>query len=124
MTFIGKTKYFAKWARQTGVADLALSIAVREMEAGLIDADLGGGLVKKRVPLPGQGKRGGARTILATNKSNRWIFIFGFEKNERGNITVKELEALHSLAGDLLALTEEQLRMYRESGKLMEVPHD
>lgn len=49
MTFIGKTKHFAKWARQTGVTDLALSNAVREMEAGLIDADLGGGLVKKRL---------------------------------------------------------------------------
>jgi hypothetical protein len=53
------------------------------MENGVIDAELGGGGVKKRVPLPGRGKSGGARTLLATNKSSLWFFVFGFEKNKR-----------------------------------------
>jgi len=57
--------------RKTELSDQALCDAVSEMERGLIDADLGGGVVKKRVPLPGRGKRGGTRTLVATNKSNR-----------------------------------------------------
>jgi hypothetical protein len=56
MSFIGKTKYFAKWARQAGLSDSALLKAVKEMEQGLIDADLGGGVVKKRVHFPGRAR--------------------------------------------------------------------
>jgi hypothetical protein len=40
------------------------------MANGLIDADLGGGIVKKRIALPGQGKRGSTRTLLATNRND------------------------------------------------------
>jgi hypothetical protein len=53
------------------------------MAAGLIDADLGGSVYKKRVPTPGRGKRGGARIILGSNRGDRWFFLFGFEKNDR-----------------------------------------
>lgn len=124
MRLIGKTRHFAKWAKQAGLSDETLRSAVSEMEKGLIDADLGGGVVKKRVALSGQGKRGGSRTLLATNKKNKWIFIFGFEKNEKANITAKELEALQCLAKDLLALTEPKLEIYKESGKLIEVSYE
>ena len=100
-----QTRYFKRWAKKAGLSDQELSRAVVEMVNGLVDADLGGGIVKKRVALPGQGKRGGTRTLLATNRSDRWIFVFGFEKNDRANISGKELEALKMLAGDLLALS-------------------
>ena len=66
-----KTRHFARWMRKTELTDAALCDAVREMSQGLIDADLGGGLVKKRVGVAGRGKRGGARTLVATNKHNR-----------------------------------------------------
>lgn len=124
MHFIGKTKHFAKWAKKAGLSDQALRTAVSEMEEGLVDADLGGGVVKKRVALPGQGKRGGSRTLIAANKRSKWIFVFGFEKNERDNLTGKELEALQVLAQDLLALTEPQIQSYTESGKLIEVSYE
>jgi hypothetical protein len=64
------------------------SEAVAEMVQGLVDADLGGGIVKKRVALPGRGKRSGARTLVVTNKGKRWFFVFGCEKNDRagGNL--------------------------------------
>lgn len=124
MVFIGKTKHFAKWAKQAGLADAVLRNAVKEMEKGLIDADLGGGVVKKRVALPGHGKSGSTRTLLATNKRNRWIFIFGFEKNDRGNIAAKELEALQSIARDLLGLAEANVKIYKESGRLIEVLYE
>lgn len=64
------------------------------MTEGLIEAELGGGVVKKRIGIAGRGKSGGARTLVATNKGNRWFFAFGFEKNDRANISSDELEAL------------------------------
>jgi len=84
------------------LSNAVLKAAVREMQAGLIDADLGGGFVKKRVAFPGRGKRGSTRTISATNWAERWFYMYGFEKNERDNITTKEMEALRLLAADLL----------------------
>ena len=116
-----KTRHFHRWARKAGLSDKALSDAVIEMGNGLIDADLGGGIVKKRVALPGHGKRGSTRTLLATNREDRWIFVFGFEKNERANISDRELEALKLLAGDLLSLSAEQVAEAVDSGHLLEV---
>ena len=93
------------------------------MAQGLIDADLGGGVVKKRVGLAGRGKRGGARTLVATNKGNRWFFVFGFEKNDRANIGADELEALQDLAHDLLARTGPQLDLAVNKQTLEEICH-
>ena len=104
-----KTRHFARWMRKTDLSDSILWSAVMEMEQGLIDADLGGGVVKKRVALPGRGKSGGARTLVATNKGSRWFFVYGFEKSVRSSISDKELEALQEIAGDLLKLTTAQL---------------
>jgi hypothetical protein len=94
------------------------------MEAGLIDADLGGGVVKKRVALPGRGKSGGARTLVATNKGNRWFFVFGFEKNQRANINKRELEALQDIATNLLRLNSNQLDAHVGNEALQEICHD
>ena len=124
MKRIFKTRYFSRWMRKTDLSDPALCAAVLEMERGLIDADLGGGVVKKRVALPGRGKSGGARTLVATNKGNRWFFVFGFEKNERPNVTAKELEALQKIAADLLKLTSKDLDAHVEFGELQEIYHD
>jgi hypothetical protein len=107
--------------RKTDLLDAALCKAVAEMVDGLIDADLGGGVVKKRVALPGRGKRGGARTLLATNKGTRWFFMFGFEKNERDNISDDELELLQAVAADLLTRTAEQLDQAARDGTLLEI---
>ena len=116
-----KTRHFNRWAKRAGLLDKALRSDVSEMIEGLIDADLGGGVLKKRVALPGKGKSGGARTLLATNRNDRWIFVFGFEKNERANISAKELEALKMLADDLLALSPAQINEAFENGALLEV---
>jgi hypothetical protein len=94
------------------------------MENGLIDAELGGGVVKKRISLPGRGKSGGARTLLATNKGSLWFFVFGFEKNERANISSRELVALKALAVDLLKLSSAELDRQIDSEALQEICHD
>jgi len=107
--------------RKTELTNQALCHAVAEMAQGLVDADLGGGIVKKRVGLAGRGKRGGARTLVATNKGDRWFFVFGFEKNERANIADDELEALQHIATQLLARTGRQLDEAMKDGSLQEI---
>jgi hypothetical protein len=123
-TRVFKTRFFVRWMRKTELTDLALCQAVSEMVRGLIDADLGGGLVKKRVALSGRGKRAGARTLLATNRDDRWFFVFGFEKNERANITADEKDALQALAQDLLASGDVQWAAALSDGSLEEICND
>ena len=124
MRRVFKTRHFGRWLRKSGLSDRALCQAVVEMLAGLIDAELGGGVVKKRIALPGRGKRGGARTLVATNRGRRWFFVFGFEKNERANVSDEQLEALQDLAADLLARTPAQLDAAVADGTLQEICHD
>jgi len=124
MRRVFKTRHFSRWMRKTTLTDAALCEAVSEMENGLVDADLGGGVVKKRVPLPGRGKSGSARTLVATNKANRWFFVFGFEKNDRANVSAKELEALQTIAADLLKLSSTELGTHVEGEALQEICHD
>lgn len=121
MERVFRTRNFTGWMRKSGLTDAALCKAVKEMVAGLVDADLGGGVVKKRIALPGRGKRGGARTLVATNNGNRWFFLFGFQKNERANISTEELEALQAYAADLLARTDAQLAKAIDDDALQEI---
>ncbi len=102
-----KVRHFARWMRKTALTDAALCEAVQEMSQGLIDADLGG-----------------ARTLVATNKNNRWFFVFGFEKNERANIDADELEALQELAAQLLGRTDNELEIALADGALKEICHE
>ena len=120
MALYCKTRHFSRWAAKAGIRDKVLMSAIREIQEGLFEADLGGGIIKKRVALPGRGKRGSTRTLLATNRDDRWIFVFA-EKNERSNISGKELEALQSLAGDLLRLSVSQMSEAIRKGALAEV---
>ena len=119
-----KTRWFDRWARKQGLTTPSLCAAVREMNAGLYDADLGGGLLKKRIARSGQGKSGGFRTLVVTNKGSLWIFVFGFPKNERSNIGQDEEEALKKLAAHLLSLTVSALTKAQHAGELMEVDCD
>ena len=118
------TRVFSRWLRKTELTERRLCEAVDEMVMGLVDADLGGGVLKKRVALPGRGKRGGARTLVATNKGDRWFFVFGFEKNEKANVSDKELEALKMQAADLLAWSADQLDKAALDGTLQEICND
>jgi len=95
---IFKTRLFSKWARQEGILDDSLRRAICEMDEGLIDANLGSSVYKKRIAVDGRGKRGGVRTLLAYKLEDGAFFIYGFAKNARGNISSKELKALKQLA--------------------------
>jgi hypothetical protein len=121
---IHKTKVFSRWARKEGLGDRALCAAVAEMAAGLYEADLGGNLLKKRIARRGHGERDGFRTLVATNKDDRWFFVYGFAKNERSNIEVKDEVALKLLAATLLAMTTIALDSTNIADELIEVNCD
>lgn len=116
-----KTKSFARWADGDGLSDEALAAAVIEMNQGLVDAYLGGQVVKKRVALPGRGKRGGARTLVAFRQDEKAFFIYGFAKNERANVSGKELEALMLLAKEFLSYPTASLTKAIQAGELIEI---
>ena len=116
-----KTRTFAKWANGAGLDDDALATAVAEMERGLIDARLGGEVVKKRLALRGRGKRGGVRTLVAFRQDEKAFFIFGFAKNERANISNDELRALKLLAKELLKYSATSLMKALQTGELIEI---
>ncbi len=116
-----KNKAFHRWALKEGLDDTALLVAVEEMERGLIDANLGGHVLKKRVGLAGRGKSGGVRTIVAYKVSSKVFFVYGFMKNARSNISVDELKVLKLLAKALLSYNDDQLIQALKHGALIEV---
>lgn len=119
-----KSKWFSKWADKEDLTDQDLSAAVKEMVNGLIDADLGGHVMKKRVALQGQGKSGGTRTLLAFKVGDKAFFMYGFAKNQQDNISSKELKALKAMAKQVLGYTPAQLRVVLNAGEFIEVRHD
>lgn len=121
---IFKTKWFAHWADKEGLSSQALCAAVTEISQGLVDANLGGHVVKKRVALGGRGKSGGVRTLLAFRMNDKAFFLYGFAKNQQNNITDKELKALKLLAAKLLAYESRQLAMAIAAQELHEVNED
>jgi hypothetical protein len=120
---IYKTRSFARWVKREGLADRDLCDAVVEMQKGLIDARLGGGLIKKRVARSGRGKRGGYRVILASNLGDRWVFMFGFAKNERDNVDDDELRLMKRLASAFLEMDDRMLKQALTSGEILEIYH-
>ncbi len=121
---IFKNRSFSKWASKEGLNDALLLAAVDEMERGLIDANLGGHVVKKRVAVGGQGKSGGMRTLLAYRVGDKAFFVYGFAKSARANISADELRALKYLAKELLSYSDRALGKAIKSGALIEVKSD
>ncbi len=118
-----KTRPFCRWMRKTELTDQSLCDAVVEMTQGLLDGNLGGNVFKKRVGLANKGKRSSARTIIATHQGSKWFFVFGFEKNDKSNISKHELEVLQDLAKDLLGINQTQIDEAVAKGTLEEICH-
>jgi hypothetical protein len=116
-----KTKPFARFASREGIADEELCEAVAQAERGLIDADLGGGVMKQRLAREGQGKSGGFRTILLFRRGVKAFFVYGFAKSDRDNIRRDELKAFRKLAGEMLTLDDKALAAATRNGTIMEI---
>jgi len=112
---------FQDFAEDEGLTDDVLWKAIAEVESGLIDARLGGFLIKKRVARSGGGKSGGYRTIMAHRQGERIFLLYGFAKNERANITRAERAALSEAGSEYMKLSDAQLDMAVEKKKLLEL---
>lgn len=121
---IFKTRHFAKWADKHKVDDALLIAAVYDLAIGLVDADYGGFLYKKRIATKGRGKSGSVRTLLAVQISNKAYFLYGFEKNEQANITLKEKAAYKLLAKSMLGFTTKNINERLKEGSLLEVKYE
>jgi hypothetical protein len=117
---IFKTKTLARFTRQHGIDDNSLVDAVERAVRGLIDADLGGQIIKQRVARPGQGKRGGFRMIIGI-RSDRAVFLFAFAKNERDNIEQAELMTLREIVASFLNADDKTIAQALKDGTLIEV---
>jgi len=118
---IFKTKWLARYVRRERIADRSLSEAIERVGRGLIDADLGGGLIKQRVARSGQGRSGGYRMLIAYRAGSRAVFLYAFAKNERENIDPTELVAWREIGALWLAKGERDIALAIEERELEEV---
>ncbi|MGC2422795.1 MAG: type II toxin-antitoxin system RelE/ParE family toxin [Nitrospirota bacterium] len=116
-----KTKWFGRYARRERIEDQSLREAIQRAERGLVDADLGGGIIKQRVARTGEGRSGGFRLLIAYRSGNRAVFLYGFAKGERDNIAVDELETLREIGAAWLEAEQERLEHAIEKGLLKEI---
>lgn len=121
---IFKTRWFVRFARSEGIGDESLSEAISRAARGLIDADLGGGLIKQRVARRGRGRSGGYRMIIAYRVKERAVFLYGFAKNERESIEPDELEDLRLVARGWLDAASERIDAALKDSAIQEVRHD
>jgi len=115
------TKVFARFARSERIGDDRLREAVERAEAGLIDAALGGGLIKQRVARSDQGRSGGFRTVIAFRHGERAVFLYGFAKSVRDNVDRSDLERLRKLAAIYLLASVADLEAWCENKELREL---
>jgi len=116
-----KTKPFARFARKAEISDADLWKSAQLANRGSFDADLGGCVVKQRIARVGQGKSGGARSILLLKKDDRAVYVYGFEKKDRANIRADELEAFRELAIVVLGYSKTDIEKRVEDGALINV---
>jgi hypothetical protein len=121
---IFKNAWFERFMRKQNIRDAALRDAIQRAEQGLIDADLGGGVVKQRVARPGQGRSGGYRTLILYRQAHRAFFVYGFAKNQQANISDEEEAAFRKAARHVLELTDEQIAALIRNGQFSEVDDD
>ena len=120
---IFKTKWLSRYARRERIADDSLREAIERAERGLVDADLGGGVIKQRVARAGQGRSGGYRMLVIYRAGERAVFLYAFAKSERDNIDPDELLTLREIGADWLAADAKQIARALQDGVLQEVTH-
>ena len=121
---IYKTKWIGRFARREKIRDGDLADAVQRAGRGLVDADLGGGIIKQRVARSGQGRSGGFRMLLAYRDGYRAVFLYGFAKSERENIGDDELQTLREIGLAWLTADAQRVERAIKENALQEVHGD
>ena len=119
-----KNAWFGRFARKRKISEEVLWDAVDRAEKGLVDADLGGGVIKQRIARPGEGKSKGYRSIVLYRKGDKAFFVYGFPRSDLGNIRGDEEEQFKKAAKLILALSDDQIRQLIENGQFEEVKKD
>ena len=117
-------RWFARFADKQNIRDDDLREAVSRAERGLIDADLGGGVIKQRIARKGQGKSGGFRSVVLFRQGERAFFVYAFAKSDRDNIDQSELSTYKTAAAVYLNYTDDELALFLKQGTLMEISHE
>jgi hypothetical protein len=118
-----KTKAFGRWARKR-LPETILCDAAREIEQGRFEADLGGGVCKKRIALPGKGKSGSTRTLVAHQLRTATVFIVGRDKSQPGgDFSVQDEEAARAIASAVRATEPGKFEPLLSEGFLLEICH-
>lgn len=118
------TKEFARLARKERIGANRLRETVARAERGLIDADLGGGLIKQRLARAGQGRSRGDRMLAAYRTGKRAVFLYGFAKSGKASLASGELVVYRQLAGVLLKADAAALARLLADGEIFEVAFD
>lgn len=116
-----KGKAFVRFAKKARITDADLWKAAQLANEGLVDADLGGGVIKQRIARAGEGKSGGSRSIILFRKGDRAVYVYGFEKKDLANIDRRELEAFRELAEVILGYTDAEISQRVKDGALFNV---
>ncbi len=116
-----KGRAFVRFARKARITDSDLWQAAQRANDGLIDADLGGGVIKQRIARAGEGKSGGSRSIILFKENDRAVYVYGFEKKNAANIDRRELEAFRELADVILGYTDAEIEQRVSDGALFRV---
>ncbi|GHU67583.1 addiction module toxin RelE [Spirochaetia bacterium] len=116
-----KNKWFAKFAEKAAITDDDLREAVKEIEAGLVEANYGGNVYKKRIARKGGGKSGGYRSIVFFRSGDKTFFVYGFAKSQKDSIKEDEERDFKKSAKDIFASTDEMLTELKTAGKLIEI---
>ncbi|MBS0039809.1 type II toxin-antitoxin system RelE/ParE family toxin [Neisseria sp. Marseille-Q1983] len=118
---IFKNQWIVKFAKKHKISNSELLEAVERADNGLIDADLGGGVIKQRIARQGQGRSGGYRSLILFKQADRAFFVYAFAKNDRENISDKELDVYRKAAAYYLKYTQAELAALKEDGIIMEI---
>ena len=117
------TTWFERFVKQQGIEDSALYDAISRADKGLIDADLGGGVIKQRIARRNEGRSRGFRSIILFRCGDKAFFVYGFAKGNRSNLQPDELEGFRSLADELFGYDEADLAKALDRNKLKELKH-
>lgn len=118
-----KTKWFVRFARSERVPDSSLLESIQRANRGLVDADLGGGVIKQRIARLGRGRSGGYRMLIAYSRDTRAVFLYAFAKNARDNIDKDELETLRDISTAWLTASASEIARAIDAGVIEEIDY-
>ena len=106
-----KNKWFNKWSSKNKIKNKDLLEGISNIKNNIGIVSLGSHLYKVRLLSETKGKSGSFRTLIVYKKEKLAIYIYGFSKNEKGNINNKELTLFKKLAKDILTLNEKLIEL-------------